>query len=943
MDIFRYIGGIGFDVRFVFCMVADVFVRKYSVYVLSGLFFCLTTLSVYAWDTPQCRNYNGSSDPEQPSTTIYVGDTGTFGCDSWGKVNDKWGKHRVAIKTASDIHNGSFGSWSAYDDVNHNQETSPVFTSSGTWYWGIQVEYTDAGGMQKWYCRNDSSWYNMWDTPTSDLTITVSVLGNPTVSSVTTNSSDPETEIKLEWGKWNSKNVMVVRGTNSTFFTPAGGTSYGVDYTSNDDIVIYNSGGTSCTDTGLTIGVKYYYKLYSENNSYYSSGVVTNYTIMLPEMAVSGNSNEIMDGDSSPASSDHTDFGSALLAGGTVVRTFTVENSGNVTLNLTGGTPAVVIGGTHSADFSLSSAPGVTNIAAGGSTTFAVTFDPSAAGTRSATLSIANNDESENPYNFSIQGVGVVPEIGLLGSGEVISDGDLSPTAADGTYFGSAALGLDSVTHTFVITNSGDGLLSLSGSPRVAISGDASDFSVQSQPEASVAAGCSESFSIRFSASAYGVRTGTVSIASTDTDENPYTFRIRGSGYKAAFIDDFGVAKSAPLCIDIDDDGVADSWELEYFGNTSGSASGDDDGDGWSNRDEFLAGTNPTNSDSYLHIASGGLVGDTSTNIQLTILSGLYSGSADFIEAGDAIGRVYRIYAADGSVTNAKVLLATVADDGSGTNVWVDSGATEEVRRRYYEVEAVYAGGACTNTEEWALYVEPRTTNRVYYLCVPVNYGSTAANNLNSRLGEHLATGLNSSDDPDEADKIRFINATGGWDEYYLSEAVGWTTNGTVAADVTVPPGRAMQIVCGSNSGVRANSVMVGRSFAESDMVDTAFKTSDGGWTLFGWPLANTRSAVASDTSADQLGFSSKGTGGTTWETNSSAHGDQLWIPDSDGSGWDWYWLTDNGGSTNINHRWYSTAEHGFGNITLKPGEAYYYYHTTNSGGAEFNWRPAVP
>jgi len=38
--------------------------------------------------------------------------------------------------------------------------------------------------------------------------------------------------------------------------------------------------------------------------------------------------------------------------------------------------------------------------------TCTVTFDPSAEGVRTATISIANNDADENPYNFAIQGTG---------------------------------------------------------------------------------------------------------------------------------------------------------------------------------------------------------------------------------------------------------------------------------------------------------------------------------------------------------------------------------------------------------------------------------------------------------------------------------------------------------------------------------------------------------
>ena len=41
------------------------------------------------------------------------------------------------------------------------------------------------------------------------------------------------------------------------------------------------------------------------------------------------------------------------------------------------------------------------------SLTQAQTDHPSASGLRSATLSIANNDADENPYDFAIQGTGL--------------------------------------------------------------------------------------------------------------------------------------------------------------------------------------------------------------------------------------------------------------------------------------------------------------------------------------------------------------------------------------------------------------------------------------------------------------------------------------------------------------------------------------------------------
>lgn len=134
---------------------------------------------------------------------------------------------------------------------------------------------------------------------------------------------------------------------------------------------------------------------------------ITPYTaVAAPEINIKGNGVSIANGSSVPATANHTDFGSAALTGGTVVRTFTVENTGTAALNLTGSAPYVTLSGAHAGDFSVTAAPSAT-IAASGSTTFQVRFAPSAIGLRTATVSIANNDAANNPYTFAIQGTGV--------------------------------------------------------------------------------------------------------------------------------------------------------------------------------------------------------------------------------------------------------------------------------------------------------------------------------------------------------------------------------------------------------------------------------------------------------------------------------------------------------------------------------------------------------
>jgi hypothetical protein len=250
-----------------------------------------------------------------------------------------------------------------------------------------------------------------------------------------------------------------------------------------------------------------------------------------PEMDVKGNSQSIADGDATPDTADHTDFGATLVSAGTIVRTFTIDNTDNGTLSLTG-TPVVVVSGTHAIDFTVTLAP-ATSIAGMGSTTFQVTFDPSAGGTRTATLSIANDDADEDPYDFAIEGEGTlaVPEINVTGNGQNITDGDSTPATADDTDFGDMLVSAGTVVRTFTIENTGAAALSLTGTPLVVVSGThASDFTVTAAPASSVAGSGSTTFDVTFDPSDAGLREATLSIANDDADEDPYDFAIVGTG-----------------------------------------------------------------------------------------------------------------------------------------------------------------------------------------------------------------------------------------------------------------------------------------------------------------------------------------------------------------------------------------------------------------------------
>lgn len=172
-----------------------------------------------------------------------------------------------------------------------------------------------------------------------------------------------------------------------------------------------------------------------------------------PEINLQGNSTDIVSGDLTPSTADHTDFGIVSTASGTIVRTFTIQNTGTAALSLTGASPYVTISGANAADFTVTLIPS-NSIAASGNTTFQVTFDPSADGLRTATISIANNDSNENPYTFAIQGNGISASVitsSLTASGNQGSPftytitATNSPTSYNATGL-PAGLSIDTVT-----------------------------------------------------------------------------------------------------------------------------------------------------------------------------------------------------------------------------------------------------------------------------------------------------------------------------------------------------------------------------------------------------------------------------------------------------------------------------------------------------------------
>lgn len=249
-----------------------------------------------------------------------------------------------------------------------------------------------------------------------------------------------------------------------------------------------------------------------------------------PIIEVLGNGIVIGAGDGSPDAADHTAFGSIDIDAGAIVRTFTVRNSGNATLNITG-LPRVTIAGDDGGAFTLTMDLALASLAPQETLTFQVSFDPSVVGDLSVTIRIVSDDPVNGEYGFDISGSGIsVPDIGVqTQQGTPIPDETSTVSTEMRNNFGARNVVGEVSNRVWVITNSGSTALDLSGGVRI-LGLHAQDFRIIRQPDAIVLPGESTTFHIRFNPTRAGLRQARIVIDTNDPDPSRYNFAIRGRG-----------------------------------------------------------------------------------------------------------------------------------------------------------------------------------------------------------------------------------------------------------------------------------------------------------------------------------------------------------------------------------------------------------------------------
>ncbi|MBY0425941.1 MAG: choice-of-anchor D domain-containing protein, partial [Cytophagales bacterium] len=200
--------------------------------------------------------------------------------------------------------------------------------------------------------------------------------------------------------------------------------------------------------------------------------------------------------------------------------TFVIENKGFASLALTA-TPKVAISG--STNYVVNQSSVSSPLALGGTTNFSVTLTPNTAGTRTAVITIANNDPdaSESTYTITLTGIGTQfatsPNI-------LVKQGSTTFSNGSSYSMGNATQAATS-TQTFQVINTGDAPLNISS-----ISVTGATFALSGTAPTVVAVGGTANFNVSFTPAAATTYNGTVRISSNDASDPLFIINVSGVG-----------------------------------------------------------------------------------------------------------------------------------------------------------------------------------------------------------------------------------------------------------------------------------------------------------------------------------------------------------------------------------------------------------------------------
>ena len=192
----------------------------------------------------------------------------------------------------------------------------------------------------------------------------------------------------------------------------------------------------------------------------------------------------------------------------------TLTNNGTTTLTFPG--TGISVGGPNAGDFKVTNTCG-TSVAAKGNCTITVTFTPTAAGTRTASISIQESADP-SPLLIPLTGTGIQP---------------LVSASVSSLVFAAQTVGTTSAPQTVTLTNPGSSQLNISS---ISVEGEATDFPLTNLCGVSLQPNQSCTISVEFEPTAAGTLSATLRIVTNATNvaNGPLLISLSGTGVAAA-------------------------------------------------------------------------------------------------------------------------------------------------------------------------------------------------------------------------------------------------------------------------------------------------------------------------------------------------------------------------------------------------------------------------
>ncbi len=335
-------------------------------------------------------------------------------------------------------------------------------------------------------------------TRTGVLSVADNAAGSPQTVSLSGTGNVPVASLSPTSLTFANQPVATTSGAQAATLTNTGGASLSINNiaVNGDFAQTNNCGSTLASGTHCAINVTF---------TPTASGIRTGTLTVTDNASGSPQSTGLTGTGNVPVASvspSSLSFGSQMVGAISAAQTVTLSNTGGAMLTITSITA--------SGDFAQTNNCG-SSLAASASCAINVTFTPTASGTRSGSLTFADN------------AAGSPQSIGLNGSG-VVSAVSLSPSSLS---FGNQALGTTSAAEVVTLSNTGGATLAISGI------GTSGDFTQSNNCGSSAAAGANCTINVSFTPTASGMRNGMLTITD-NASGSPQSVSLTGTGAATA-------------------------------------------------------------------------------------------------------------------------------------------------------------------------------------------------------------------------------------------------------------------------------------------------------------------------------------------------------------------------------------------------------------------------